>query len=69
LKVSVSADGKTWTEVARFDKPQTVYRVELLAKKPHARYVRIERVNVDPAKPNTGRFHFRSFLVYGRKLY
>jgi len=69
LKVSVSPDGKTWSEVARFDKPQTVYRVDFQAKKPHARCVKVERVNADPAKPNTGRFHFRNFLVYGKKLY
>jgi hypothetical protein len=69
LKVSVSTDGKAWNEVARFDKPQAVYRVDLQAKKPHARFVRIERIAADPAKPNTARFHFRSFLVYGRKLY
>jgi hypothetical protein len=69
LVVSISADGKAWQQVAKFEKPQMVYRVDLQTTKPHARYVRIERVSADPAKPNTGRFHFRNFLVYGRKLY
>ena len=63
--VSVSTDGKVWTEVARLDKAESVYRVDLQDKKPHARYVRIER---QPGKPQA-RFHFRSMLVYGRKLY
>ena len=69
LKVSLSADGKSWSEAARFDRSQAVYRVDLRAKPPRARYVRIERLTLDPAKPNTGRLHFRNFLVYGRKLY
>lgn len=64
LKVSISTDGKAWTEVAAFDKQQPVFRVDLQAKKPRARYVRVER----PA----GRrdcLHFRNMLIYGRKLY
>ena len=69
LKVSVSADGKTWSEVATFDKAQPLYRVDLQEKKPRARFVRLERPDPDPAKPNTGRFHFRNVLIYGKKLY
>jgi len=69
LKVSVSLDGKTWTQVASFEKADAVFRVDLQGKSTKARFVRIERL---PATGNTkapGRFHFRSFLVYGRKLY
>ena len=55
---------------ARLTSRQAVYRVDLQKAKPHARYVpRLERLSTDPAKPNTGRFHFRNFLVYGRPLY
>lgn len=69
LKVSASLDGKTWTELARFDKAQAVFRVDLAGKAVKARYVRIERVpGEDKTKP-PGRFHFRNFLVYGSKLY
>lgn len=63
LKVSVSQDGKQWTEVASFDKTVPVFRVDLQGKKVRARFVRIERL---PGKPQA-RFHFRNFLVYGTK--
>ncbi len=70
LKVEVSTDGKTWTQVALFEKEQDVYRVDLQGKALRAKFVRIERQpGPDAAKPNTGRLHMRSFLVYGRKLY
>ena len=69
LKISVSLDGKTWTEVAAFDKADTVFRVNLEDKRVKARFVRIERLpGTDKARP-PGRFHFRNFLVYGAKLY
>src|SRR5439155_11775842 len=40
LKVSVSADGKTWTPVANFDKMQPLYAVNLAGKSIRARYVK-----------------------------
>jgi hypothetical protein len=69
LKVSVSTDGKAWSEVAVFDKADSVFTVDLQGRHLHARYVRIERMpSADKSKP-PGRFHFRNFLVYGNKLY
>jgi len=69
LKVSVSLDGKAWTEVAAFDKAESVFRVNLEGKGIKARFVRIERLpGTDKTKP-PGRFHFRNFLVYGWRLY
>jgi hypothetical protein len=69
LKVSISTDAKTWTEVATFDKADATFTVDLQARHPHARYIRIERAApADKSKP-PGRFHFRNFLVYGVKLY
>ncbi len=69
LKVSISTDAKTWTEVATFQKAESVLSVDLQGRHMHARYVRIERMPAtDKSKP-PGRFHFRNFLVYGTKLY
>lgn len=65
LKVSVSTDGKAWTEVASFDKAESTYRIDLQNKNLRARYVRIERL---PGKPQA-RFHFRNVIVYGQRLY
>ena len=67
LKVLVSNDGKTWTEVATCDKPEAAMRIDLTAKAPHARFIRLERQPAaDPSKP-PGRLHFRNLLIYGRK--
>jgi hypothetical protein len=69
FKVSVSLDGKTWTEVASFDKAEAVFRVDLQGRKLLARHVRAERQpSADKSKP-PGRFHLRSFQVFGKKLY
>lgn len=71
LQVSVSADGKAWTQVETIDQPSPdkIYKIKLAGKNIQARYVRIERQpNPDKTKP-PGRLHFRSFLVYGKKLY
>ena len=68
LRVSVSIDGKTWTEVASITQADAVFRVDLRSKAPRARYVRIERIaSADKTAP-PGRFHFRNFLIYGRAL-
>ena len=64
LQVSVSADGKTWTPVAKFEQPQPVYRIDLAGKDLRARHIKLER---QPGK-NT-RFHLRNILVYGKRLY
>ena len=71
LKIMVSTDGKTWTEVLSGGKvsPDKVYRIPLQDKVPRARYVRIERLPGTDKTVPPGRFHFRNFLVYGKKLY
>ncbi|MFO1521235.1 MAG: discoidin domain-containing protein [Kiritimatiellia bacterium] len=70
LKVSVSTDGKAYTEVARVEQPEALFRIDLQGKAARARFVRIERAApADGSKPGNGRWHFRSFLVYGKKLY
>lgn len=69
LKVSTSIDGKTWTDVASLPKPEGVMRVDFTGRRLQARYVRIERIPSDDKSKQPGRFHFRNFLVYGRKLY
>lgn len=65
LKVLTSTDGKTWNQVARFEQPQEVYRVDLQGKGIRAKFVRIEREQ----RSDNGRLHMRNFVVYGRKLY
>lgn len=69
LKVSVSLDNKTWTEVASFDKDEIVFRVDLQNKDLKARYVRAERVPVAADAKPFERFNLRGFFVYGKKLY
>lgn len=70
LKVEVSTDDKTWTQVALIEKADQVYRIDLRGKAIRARYIRIERQpGPDAAKPNNGRLHMRNFLVFGKKLY
>jgi hypothetical protein len=43
--------------------------VDLQGKGLKARFVRIERLPGKDAAQPPGRFHFRNFLVYGKKLY
>lgn len=64
LRVSVSPDGKTWIPVASFDQVQPIYRIPLNGTATRVRYVKAERL---PGK--TDRFHFRAFLVFGKRLY
>ncbi len=64
LKISVSSDGKTWSEVASFSEAQPMYRVSLAEKGIKARFVKAERL---PDKKD--RFHLRNFVVYGKPLY
>jgi hypothetical protein len=66
LKLSVSTDGQSWTELASFLKSEPVFRLDLAGKKVQARFIRVER----PA--TAGRrdaFHLRALLIYGQKLY
>ena len=69
LKVSVSQDGRTWTEVASFDKDEMVFRIDLQGQNLQARYVRAERVPAAADAKPFERFNLRGFLVYGKKLY
>jgi len=69
LKVLVSSDGKTWTEVGSCDKAEAVMNIDFKGKAPRCRYVRLERQAPVDASKAPGRFHLRNFLVYGRKLY
>jgi hypothetical protein len=69
LKISVSLDGKSWTEVGSFAKADTVFRVDLAGKAVKACYVRIERTPGTDKIQAAGPFHFRNFLVYGKKFY
>lgn len=73
FKVSISADGKTWTEIATIPtpSPDRIYRIDLTGKPATTQYVRVEHIpdpNADPKTP-PGRLHLRHFLVYGKKLY
>jgi hypothetical protein len=69
IKLSVSTDGKAWTDLGVINKAEPVFRIDLQTRNVRARYVRIERI-AEPGKPaSKGRFHFRNFLVYGQKLY
>jgi hypothetical protein len=69
LKVLVSSDGKTWTEVGGCDKAEAVMNIDFKGKAPRCRYIRLERQAPADASKTPGRFHLRNFLVYGRKLY
>ncbi|MBP7275686.1 MAG: discoidin domain-containing protein [Kiritimatiellae bacterium] len=63
LKVMLSENGDTWTEVARFTKEQEVFRVDLSRQKMRTRFVRIER---DDDRKEF--FHLNLIHAYGRRL-
>ena len=67
MTVSVSDDGKKWTEVFRTTEAKDVWEIDLAEKKLLASHVRIETDNSAKAKPDP--LHLRQVLVYGRKLY
>lgn len=69
LKVLVSNDGTTWTEVASVERPEAVMRVDLAGKAERVRYLRIERQAREGKTKPPGRLHLRNFLVYGKRLY
>jgi hypothetical protein len=64
LKVSISSDGKAWTEVATFATMQPEFRVDLAGKSMKASFVKAERV---PGR--NLRFFLRKILVFGKPLY
>ncbi len=65
LEVQVSEDGDSWHTVHTDAEVRTTYRVDLRARAPRARYVRVRRT---PEAKNEF-FHLSKILVYGRKLY
>jgi hypothetical protein len=67
LKVSVSTDGKAWTDVALLEQPAATLRVDLQGKVPQAKFIRLEHQPIS-GKPAT-KLQLRNVLVYGRKLY
>ncbi len=73
FKVSLSPDGRTWTDVATVTEPSTtkVYRVDCNGRKTTTQYVRVDVLPDPKADPKAqpGRLHLRHFLVYGKKLY
>ena len=64
LVVSISEDGKTWTEVYRSEENLPVWEIDLAKTKPKAAWVRISR---DGEKKDC--FHLRSIRVWGKKLF
>jgi hypothetical protein len=64
LVVLVSRDGNDWKEVARLEKTEDIYRIDLTGKKPTAKYIRIQHAGVDK-----NYLHLRGILIYGKKLY
>ena len=65
LEVQVSEDGENWRTVYTDSGIRGTYRVDLRARAPRARYVRVRRT---PEAKNEF-FHLSKILVYGRKLY
>ncbi|MBI5831082.1 MAG: hypothetical protein HZB16_02060 [Armatimonadetes bacterium] len=65
LKVSCSEDDKTWRELATLTTDQKVWRVDLQATAPRARYVRLTADHGERSEF----FHLRNVLVYGQPLY
>ena len=67
LKISVSTDGKAWTDVALLEQPAVTLRVDLQGKVPQAKFIRLEHQSVAGKPP--AKLQLRNVLVYGRKLY
>jgi hypothetical protein len=66
LFVSVSEDGKEWTEIFTSEEPSEVWRVDLNGRGVDAKYVKLEaRHHADKKQP----FHLRNILVYGTPYY
>ena len=65
IEVQVSEDGDNWRTVYADREVRATYRVDLGARAPRARFVRVRRVPED----RNEFFHLAKILVYGRKLY
>ena len=65
LEVQVSDDAENWRTVHTDGEVRGTYRVDLRARAPRARHVRVRRT---PEAKNEF-FHLSKILVYGRRLY
>ena len=65
IAVQVSEDGSAWRTVFTDAEARAVYRVDLAAAAPHAKFVKVLR---EP-EAQDNYFHLRKILVYGKKLY
>ena len=65
IAVQVSEDGRAWRTVFADGEARSVYRVDLRAAAPQAKYVKVLR---EP-EAQDNYFHLRKILVYGKKLY
>ena len=65
LEVQVSEDGESWRTVHTDAQVRETYRIDLRARSPRARYVRVRRT--PEARDEV--FHLSKILVYGKKLY
>ena len=63
--MEVSEDGDNWRTVVHDEEIRPVYRVDLQAAPPRARFVRVRRT----AGAKDEFFHLNKILVYGKKLY
>jgi len=64
LKVSVSSDGKTWTEIYTSKENLPAWEIDLSKQKVEAQFVRVER-----AEARNEFLNLRAFRVYGTPLY
>jgi hypothetical protein len=61
LHVSVSVDGKTWKEIAVFNKPRASWKIDLSGKHIRARFIRL-------MKKGKGFLHLDNARAYGRRV-
>ncbi|MCP5533010.1 MAG: hypothetical protein H7A48_07545 [Akkermansiaceae bacterium] len=63
LKVSISEDGESWTEVFRTTEHQPMWRIPLEGKAPRVQFLKVER---DDDRKEV--FHLNAIHAYGRRL-
>ncbi len=63
LKVSISEDGESWTQVFRTDKHESMWRIPLDGKAPRVQFIKVER---DDDRKEF--FHLNAIHAYGRRL-
>lgn len=63
MKVSVSEDGKAWTQVFRADKHEAMWRIPLEGKATRVQFIKVER---DDDRKEF--FHLNAIHAYGRRL-